>query len=54
MVTYEIGDNIRIKNEGYYSGTGVIKAIEKWKDGRTMMAVYFQGKGTVWYDIELL
>ena len=54
MINYKIGDKIRIKNESFYSGTGIIKAIQKWKDGRTMIAVYFNAKGTVWYDKKLV
>ena len=50
MKVYKKGDKIHIENEGYYSGDGEIKAIEKWKDGRIMIAVYFTGKGTVWFD----
>lgn len=54
MITYKIGDTIRIENEGYYSGEGIVKAIQKWNDGRNMLAVYFQSKGTVWFDMELI
>ena len=54
MLTFKVGDILHIENEGYYSGDGIIKAIEKWKDGRTMIAVYFTGKGTVWFDQELI
>ena len=54
MITYEIGDTIRIENEGYYSGNGIVKDIKEWNNGRLMIAVYFQSKGTVWYDLNLL
>ena len=54
MLTYKIGDILHIENEGYYSGEGKIKSIETWKNGRLMIAVYFTGKGTVWFDTEYL
>jgi len=40
---------IGIMQAPYYSGLGILKAIKEWPGIGTMVAVYFQDKGTVWF-----
>lgn len=36
---------VRVNSEGYYSGIGELRAIDKEK-----VCVYFSGKGCKWFD----
>ena len=36
--------------KAYYSGEGIIKDMRQWDMSEVMIAVYFQTKGTVWFE----
>jgi hypothetical protein len=59
MARLSVGQRVITKPAGYYSGEGVIKSIQRLRQQSTptskitireMVAVYFVGKGTVWFN----
>ena len=59
MARLSVGQRVITKPAGYYSGEGVIKSIQRLRQQSTptskitvreMVAVYFTGKGTTWFN----
>jgi hypothetical protein len=60
MARLRVGQHVKVSaSHGYYSGDGIVKSIQKLRQQSTpsskvtvreMVAVYFTGKGTVWFN----